>query len=124
MHKLLLISCQLNIIFRHGLLTDGGHLHHFLFINFLWLPAGQKAPDYSTIARFRTGHLLYACEDLLYQMVRRPADMGELSKETIFIDRTILETCANKYTFIGKWKKIFSKIEEAIVRNILQNIKR
>ena len=31
----------------------------------MWLLAGQKAPDHSTIARFRTGFLADACEDLL-----------------------------------------------------------
>ena len=89
-------------------------------INFMWLLAGQKAPDHSTIARFRTGFLANACEDLFYQMVRRLADIGELSKETIFIDGTKLEACANKYTFVwrksvGKWEeKMFSKIEAAV----------
>ena len=48
-------------------------------INFMWLLADQKAPDHSTIARFRTGFLLEACEDLFYQMVRRLKDAGELS---------------------------------------------
>lgn len=51
-------------------------------INFMWLLAGQKAPDHSTIARFRTGFLADACEDLFYQMVRRLEQMNELSKET------------------------------------------
>ena len=89
-------------------------------INFMWLLAGQKAPDHSTIARFRTGFLANACEDLFYQMVRRLADIGELSKETIFIDGTKLGACANKYTFVwrksvGKWEeKMFSKIEAAV----------
>lgn len=89
-------------------------------INFMWLLAGQKAPDHSTIARFRTGFLLEACEDLFYQMVRRLAAMGELSKKTVFIDGTKLEACANKYTFVwkksvGKWEeKMFSKVETAI----------
>lgn len=72
-------------------------------INFMWLLAGQKAPDHSTIARFRTGFLADACEDLFYQMVRRLEQMNELSKETVFIDGTKLEACANKYTFV--WKK-------------------
>ena len=90
-------------------------------INFMWLLAGQKAPDHSTIARFRTGFLLEACEDLFYQMVRRLAAMGELSKETVFIDGTKLEACANKYTFVwkksvGKWEeKMFSRIETAVL---------
>ena len=79
-------------------------------INFMWLLAGQKAPDHSTIARFRTGFLADACEDLFYQMVRRLAAMDELSKETVFIDGTKLEACANKYTFV--WKKSVGKWEE------------
>ncbi len=89
-------------------------------INFMWLLAGQKAPDHSTIARFRTGFLADACEDMFYQMVRRLAAMDELSKETVFIDGTKLEACANKYTFVwkksvGKWEeKMFAKMEGAV----------
>ena len=89
-------------------------------INFMWLLAGQKAPDHSTIARFRTGFLAEACEDLFYQMVRRLKDAEELSMETVFIDGTKLEACANKYTFVwkksvGKWEeKMFHKIQEAV----------
>ena len=89
-------------------------------INFMWLLAGQKAPDHSTIARFRTGFLADACEDLFYQMIRRLAEMDELSKETVFIDGTKLEACANKYTFVwkksvGKWEeKMFAKMEDAV----------
>ena len=90
-------------------------------INFMWLLAGAKAPDHSTIARFRTGFLAEACEDLFYQIVRRLASLGELSRETVFIDGTKLEACANKYTFVwrksvGKWEeKMFSSIEAAVV---------
>ena len=89
-------------------------------INFMWLLAGQKAPDHCTIARFRSGALESACEDLFYQMVKRLADAGELSMETIFIDGTKIESCANKYTFVwkksvGKWEeKMFQKIQEAV----------
>jgi transposase len=89
-------------------------------INFMWLLAGQKAPDHSTIARFRTGFLAEACEDLFFQYVRRLAAMGELSLETVFIDGTKLEACANKYTFVwkksvGKWEeKMFGRITDAV----------
>lgn len=71
-------------------------------INFMWLLAGQNAPNHSTIARFRTGFLADACEDLFYQMVKR------------------LEAAANKYTFVwkksvGKWEgKMFQRIQEAV----------
>lgn len=87
-------------------------------INFMWLLAGQKAPDHSTIARFRTGFLAEACEDLFYQLVRLLASMGELAKETVFIDGTKLEACANKYTFV--WKKSVSKWEEKMFPKVEQ----
>ena len=89
-------------------------------INFMWLLAGQKAPDHSTIARFRTGFLADACENLFYQMIRRLEESGELSKETVFLDGTKLEACANKYTFVwkksvGKWEaKMYGRIQEAV----------
>ena len=37
-------------------------------INFMWLLSGRKAPDHSTIARFRTGFLAEACEDVLVKL--------------------------------------------------------
>ncbi len=89
-------------------------------INFMWLLAGQKAPDHSTIARFRTGFLADACENLFYQMVCRLEAGGELSEETVFIDGTKLEACANKYTFVwkksvGKWEaKMYEQIQKAV----------
>ena len=70
-------------------------------INFMWLLAGRKAPDHSTIARFRTGFLADACENLFYQMVKRLENSGELSKETVFIDGTKLEACANSTLLSG-----------------------
>ena len=89
-------------------------------INFMWRLAGRKAPDHSTIARFRTGFLAEACEDLFYQLVRSLASMGELSKETVFIDGTKLEACANKYTFV--WKKSVNKWEEKMFPKVEQLI--
>lgn len=89
-------------------------------INFMWLLAGQKAPDHSTIARFRTGFLADACEDLFYQFVWKLFERRFVSGETLFIDGTKLEACANKYTFVwrksvGRWENRMSeKIEAAI----------
>lgn len=40
-------------------------------INFMWLLAGQKTPDHSTIACFRTGFLADACENLFYNKSQR-----------------------------------------------------
>lgn len=36
----------------------------------MWMLAGQKDPDYNTIACFRTGFLIDVCEDLFYHMVK------------------------------------------------------
>ena len=53
-------------------------------------------------------------------MVKRLQKAGELSEETVFIDGTKLEACANKYTFVwkksvGKWEsKMFLKMQEAV----------
>ena len=85
-------------------------------INFMWLLAGSKAPDHSTIARFRSSFLEEACEDLFYQMVSRLEKAGELSKETVFIDGTKIESFANRYTFV--WKKSVTKWEEKMFQKI------
>ena len=72
----------------------------------MWLLAGQRHQITVRLLWFRTGFLLEACEDLFYQMVRRLKDAGELSVETVFIDGTKLEACANKYTFV--WKNLLA----------------
>lgn len=89
-------------------------------INFMWLLAGNKAPDHSTVARFRTGFLAEACEDLFYQHVRRLLSDGELSMETVFIDGTKLEACANKYTFV--WRKSVCKWEAKMLVRIQDSV--
>lgn len=39
-------------------------------IDFMWLLEDQKAPDHSTLARFRTGRCREAVEDLFFQFAR------------------------------------------------------
>lgn len=85
-------------------------------INFMWLLAGQKAPDHTTIARFRTSYLLEACEDLFYQFIRRLFERKFVSGETLFIDGTKLEPCANKYTFV--WRKSVEKWEAKMLEKV------
>lgn len=57
-----------------------------------------------------SGSLAGACEDLFYQIVRNLAATGELTRKTVFIEGTKLETYANKRIFVwkksvGKWSK-------------------
>jgi len=92
-------------------------------INFIWLLEGQKAPDHNTIARFRSGRVKEAVEDLFYQFVQKLHQMGEVSFENIFIDGTKIEACANKYSFV--WKKATTKNEFRLqlkIRKLLETI--
>lgn len=78
-------------------------------INFMWLLGGSKAPDHSTIARFRKEYLNDAIDDLFYQMVEYLYQIGEIQFENLFVDGTKIEANANKYTFV--WKKVVNKNE-------------
>ncbi len=78
-------------------------------INFMWLLAGQKAPDHSTISRFRKRHT-DVVENLFYQLVNLLYELGEIKYENVFIDGTKIEASANRYTFV--WKKAVTKNEE------------
>lgn len=85
-------------------------------INFMWLLEGCKAPDHSTIARFRKEYLVAAVEDLFYQMVRYLHEIGEVKFEHLFVDGTKIEANANRYTFV--WKKVVNKNEAKMFTKI------
>ena len=76
-------------------------------INFMWLLNGSKAPDHSTISRFRKDYLSDSIEDLFYQLVEYLKQNNEIEYENLFVDGTKIEANANKYTFV--WKKAVSK---------------
>lgn len=76
-------------------------------INFRYLLRGSKAPDHTTIARFRSGLLSQTAEELYRQFTLELACEKELSLETVFIDGTKLEANASRYSFV--WKKATEK---------------
>lgn len=76
-------------------------------IDFKWLLEDRKAPDHSTLARFRTGRCRDVVEDLFYQFVRQLESMGETDHKAVFIDGTKLESRAGRYTFV--WRKNVEK---------------
>ena len=78
-------------------------------INFIYLLGSSKPPDHTTIARFRSGLLAQAAEDLYRQLILQLAHEKELSLETVFIDGTKLEANAGRYTFV--WKNATEKNE-------------
>lgn len=76
-------------------------------INFMFLLEGAPAPDHATFARFRSIHFAPCSKRILAEMSNMLFELGEISGETIFIDGTKIEACANKYTFV--WKKAVTK---------------
>ncbi len=85
-------------------------------INFMWLLGGRKAPDHSTIARFRKEFLSNVVEDLFYQLVNYLHNVGEIQFENLFVDGTKIEANANRYTFV--WKKVVNKNETKMFEKI------
>ena len=76
-------------------------------VDFMWLLGDEKAPDHSTLARFRTGRCREALEELFYQLVRKLEEMGETDHRTVFVDGTKLDSRAVLYTFV--WRKNVEK---------------
>lgn len=76
-------------------------------INFMYILEGQKAPDHSTIARFKSLHFSLVAKKIMAEFTNYLYELGEVSGETIFIDGTKIEANANKYTFV--WKKAITK---------------
>lgn len=85
-------------------------------INFMWLLEGARVPDHSTIARFRSLHFAPCAKKIMAEMSQFLFHLGELSGETIFIDGTKIEACANKYTFV--WKKSITKNLEKLLMKL------
>ena len=73
----------------------------------MYLLEGKPVPDYATFARFRSIHFAPCAKRILAEMSNLLYELGEISGESIFIDGTKIETCANKYTFV--WKKSSNK---------------
>ena len=82
-------------------------------INFMWLLEGKQVPDHTTFARFRSLHFAPCAQKLMGEMAEFLYRSGEISGETIFIDGTKIEACANKYTFV--WKKAVTKNLEKLL---------
>lgn len=65
-------------------------------IDFKWLLEERKAPDHSTLARFRTGRCRDVVEDLFYQFVRKLESMGKTDHKAVFMGRTVYLCMAEK----------------------------
>ena len=87
-------------------------------IDFKWLLENEKAPDHSTLSRFRTGRCAGAVEDLFYQYVQLLEKQGETDHKSVFIDGTKLESRAGRYTFT--WRGTAEKNLEKTKKRVLE----
>lgn len=85
-------------------------------INFMWLLNGEKAPNHSEIARFRSQRFVSCADDIFYQIVNKLSDLGEIRFEHLFVDGTKIEANANKYSFV--WKKSTNKYEARLLEKL------
>jgi transposase len=81
-------------------------------INFIWLLNGEKAPNHSEIARFRSKRLSECADSMFYQIVKKLSFLEEIKYEHLFVDGTKIEANANKYSFV--WKKSTTKYETRV----------
>lgn len=68
-------------------------------VDFMWLLENGKAPDHSTLSRFRTGRCAEAVENLFYQYIQLLEKQKEIDHKSVFIDGTKIESRAGRYTF-------------------------
>lgn len=85
-------------------------------INFMYLLEGDPLPDHATFARFSSIHFALCAKRILAEMSNALFELGEISGETIFIDGTKIEDCANKYIFV--WKKAVTKNQEKLLAKL------
>ena len=85
-------------------------------INFMYLLEGKPVPDHATFARFRSIHFAPCAKRILAEISNHLYELGEILGETIFINGTKIEACANKYTFV--WKKAITKNQAKLLIKI------
>ena len=86
-------------------------------VDFMWLLENGKAPDHSTLSRFRTGRCAEAVEDLFYQYIQLLEKQGEIDHKSVFIDGTKIESRAGRYTFNwrGTTEKNLAKAKQKVL---------
>lgn len=86
-----------------------------LRIDFIWLLGEERAPDHSTITRFRKEHR-EEIEDLFYQHVNLLEEEGETDHEVVYVDGTKIESRAGRYTFVwrGSTEKNLKKAKDEL----------
>ena len=81
-------------------------------IRFMWLLGGKRAPDHSSLSRFRQKVMPELLEEVFPQLQAYLSEQGETDYETMYIDGTKLEANANRYRFV--WRKSIEKYLERV----------
>lgn len=71
-------------------------------IHFMWLAGGNR-PNFRTINNFRSSRLKNVVEEVFISVVELLEKEGYIKFDNYFLDGTIVEANANKYSFV--WKK-------------------
>ena len=87
-------------------------------VDFMWLLENGKAPDHSTLSRFRTGRCAEAVEELFYQYIKLLESQSEVDHKSVFIDGTKIESRAGRYTF--NWRGTAEKNLEKTKQKVLE----
>ena len=84
-----------------------------------YLLDGSKAPDHSTINRFRQ-KILELTPDILKQMVQILIEENQIDLSSIYIDGTKIEAYANRYSFV--WRGSIEKWQEKLIERIKEEL--
>ena len=91
-------------------------------IHYMWL-SGKQFPKHSCINDFRSKRLKNHINNIFTQVVIMLVDLGYVSLDVQYIDSTIIESCANRYTFV--WRKSVERYKASLetkITNILSQI--
>ena len=84
-----------------------------------YLLDGSKAPDHTTINRFRQ-KILELTPDILKQMVQILIEENQIDLSSIYIDGTKIEAYANRYSFV--WRGSIEKWQEKLIERIKEEL--
>ncbi len=84
-----------------------------------YLLDGSKAPDHSSINRFRK-KILELTPDILNQMVQILIEENQIDLSSIYIDGTKIEAYANRYSFV--WRGSIEKWQEKLIEKIKEEL--
>lgn len=84
-----------------------------------YLLDGSKAPDHTTINRFRQ-KILEQTPDILKQIVQILIEENQIDLSSIYIDGTKIEAYANRYSFV--WRGSIEKWQEKLIEKIKKEL--